>query len=184
MKQLLKPTITFRPESDDPKLVEATKEYQEIWQTDGEKIVSVMTKISGLEFQDNHIKAIVYEGVSRSGRNVNMPMRLRASYPLEVKKGTLIHELGHRLLFPIVDPAKENLQFDETNKDLDSHQILFLILYEVWTELYGKEFADKNVEIESRRKGIYDYEKAWCWALNLEKDERAEIFADLIKRIR
>lgn len=182
MKQPSKLTISFRPESDDGKFTEDVKEYEEIWKTDGEKIISAMTRISGLNFQENHIEAIVYDGISRSGRNTSMPMHFRASYPPEVKNGTLIHELAHRLLFPIVDPAKTNTNLDEKNEDLDSHQVLFLILYDIWTELYGREFADRNVKVENSRKGIYDYEKAWRWALNLGKEKRKEIFERLISK--
>ena len=69
-------------------------------------------------------------------------MMLRASYPPDVKKATLVHELGHRM----------NGQLRRRPRDIDEHRILFLYLYDVWESLYGKEFADQQVVIESGRK--------------------------------
>jgi hypothetical protein len=54
-------------------------------------------------------------------------------------------------------------------------------LYDVWTSLWGKEFADRQVAIESDRRGLYDYETAWKWALSLDKDQRASRFAAIVK---
>ena len=126
-------TIKFEPADDNKELIEAVKEYEEIWNKEGEKIVSAFENITGAKFIEKEIRVIVYEGISRSGRSVDDPMRLRASYPKDVKKATLIHELGHRFLFDI----------ESKEQDLDSHQLLFLFLYDIWTELYGEEFADK-----------------------------------------
>jgi hypothetical protein len=95
-------------------------------------------------------------------------MKLRASYPPDVKKATLIHELGHRLLARIPKTT-----------ELDEHRVLFLVLYDIWESLYGKGFADRMVEVEKKRKGLYDYESAWKWALSLSKEERATKFKAL-----
>jgi hypothetical protein len=85
-------------------------------------------------------------------------MWLRASYQYATKKATLVHELGHRLI------AKQS--------KADNHPILFLFLYDVWVELWGKEFADEQVAIESNRRGLYDYEGAWREALSISSAER------------
>jgi ketosteroid isomerase-like protein len=159
--------VIFSPESE--KFSKATTEYQAIWSAEGKKIVEAMESVSGLRFSDKHIAVIVYEGVSWSGFR-DRPMKLRASYPLEIKKATLIHELGHRLINSIRIPK---------TKQLDEHRVLFLILYDIWEKLYGKEFADKAVEVEKQRKGIYDYESAWQWALSLSKEERTAEFKEL-----
>jgi hypothetical protein len=158
----------FTPESD--KYAEATKQYQEIWNAEGSKMIGAMEIVSGLRFFETDIPVIVFEGASRSGFG-DSPMKLRASYPEEVKKATLIHELGHRL----------NSQLKNRPKDIDEHRILFLYLYDVWTKLYGRSFADRMVEVEKKRKGIYDYETAWNWALSLSEEERAAKFKDVLK---
>lgn len=98
-------------------------------------------------------------------------MKLRASYPPDVKKATLIHELGHRLLAGI----------PKTN-EIDEHRILFLVLYDIWEKLYGKDFADRMVEVEKKRRGRYDYESAWKWVLVMSKEERAAKFKALTGR--
>ena len=160
--------INFSPESE--KFTQATTEYQTIWKGEGERIVEAMEKVSRVKFTENDIPAIVFEGPSRSGWGSD-PMMLRASYPPDVKKATLIHELGHRLLGNI-----------PKTKEVDEHRVLFLVLYDIWESLYGKVFADRMVEVEKGRKGIYDYESAWNWALSLTKEERAAQFKALRER--
>jgi hypothetical protein len=152
--------MSFAPESD--KFVEATKEYQALWANEGAKMISALEEVSGLRFPPDDVKVVVFEGASNSGYG-DKPMKLRASYPADVKKATLIHELGHRL----------NWRIRNRPDDVDEHRILFLYLYDVWSKLYGKEFADRMVEVEKKRKGIYDYETAWNWALSMTAQERA-----------
>lgn len=154
--------VTFSPEAD--KYAQAAEEYRAIWSSDGKKIVETMEQISGLKFKEKEVRVIVYEGVSWSGLG-NDPMKLRASYQPNIKKATLIHELGHRLIADI-----------RKTKETDEHRVLFLLLYDIWEKLYGKDFAEKAVEAEKARKGLYDYESAWKWALSLSKEERAAEF--------
>jgi hypothetical protein len=35
-----------------------------------------------------------------------------------------------------------------------------------WADLYGERFAVDQVEVERGRRGLYDYESAWNWALS------------------
>jgi hypothetical protein len=135
-----------------PQFEAAAGEYRQIWKEDGARIVEAMEAATGLRFEAGPIRAIVFEGVSSSGFR-DIPMRLRASYPLQTKRGTLVHELGHRLQGHLFRKGEED------------HPVLFLYLYDVWTRLYGKDFADAQVAVESRRKGLYDYEGAWKDAL-------------------
>jgi hypothetical protein len=160
--------LNFTPESE--KFVEATRRYQDIWSAEGRKIIEALQTVSGLRFLETDIPVIVFEGASSSGFR-DKPMKLRASYPEEVKKATLIHELGHRL----------NSQLKNRPIDIDEHRVLFLYLYDVWTKLYGRSFADRMVEIEKKRKGIYDYETAWNWALSLSEEERVIQFKEIVK---
>lgn len=163
--------INFIPLFDDKELIDAVKEYKKIWEKDGEKIIQTLEKVSGLSFSEKRIGAIVYEGVSYSGRTTSDPMKLRANYSDNMKKATLVHELGHRLLFNIKNQPK----------DLDEHQVFYLILYDVWTELYGEKFANEQVKIESARKGLYDYKSAWEWVLSMNKEERVEKFKKILQ---
>jgi hypothetical protein len=98
-------------------------------------------------------------------------MYLRASYPTDVKKGTLVHEHGHRLI----------AQLRNRPLDLDEHRVLFLFLYDVWDGLWGSDFADQEVIFESGLKGLYDYESAWKWGRSLTQNERASRFADIMR---
>ena len=172
--------VTFSPES--ARFNEAVKQYQAIWDAEGERIVETMERISGLEFTTTEIQAIVFEGVSNSG-SADSPMKLRASYPADVKKATLVHELGHRLAFRL------RFYFG-TQKELDAHRVLYLYLYDAWVSLYGQSFADQQVAVEKGRtmpaafrwlRG-YDYKSAWDWALRLSATERSSKLREVIRR--
>jgi hypothetical protein len=162
--------LRFSSETNNPALLVASTEYQSIWKKDGQKIKEIMEKISGLSFPKKEIPVIIFEGMSTSGSG-DSPMKLRGSYSLQVKEGTLIHELGHRLIE----------QLKTRPADLDEHDILFLILYETWTDIYGQDFADEMVQVEKDRKGHYDYASAWNRTLALSKPERRDKFS-LVKK--
>ena len=159
--------INFTPESDD--FAAATKEYQFLWQAEGDRMIAAMEKVSGLKFKETEFGAIVFEGVSRSGRPGGAPMKMRASYSPDTKKATLIHEIGHRHIS----------QLTKRPDGIDEHSVLFLILYDIWVELYGKKFADEQVEVEKKRRGPYP--AAWEYALKMTKSERENKFKEIVK---
>jgi len=100
---------------------------------------------------------MVLEVASSSGYK-EKPMQLRASYPLDTKKATLIHELGHRL------------KADLFHQNEDDHKYLVLWIYDVWTVLYGRDFADAQVAVEKQRGRMYP--AAWDFALSLTAEQR------------
>jgi len=167
--QVPKVKLVFTPEAE--KFTAATKEYQELWQAEGDRIIEAIEQMTGFKFVESEIKAVIFEGASSSGFR-DTPMMLRASYTPEIKRATLVHELGHR----------HNTQLAEREQSVDEHRVLFLWLYEAWVKLYGKEFADRAVQVEKGRKGIYDYETAWNWALALSPAERAAKFKGLVNK--
>jgi hypothetical protein len=153
--------ISFVPQSDS--FAAAARDYSQLWAAEGDRIVREMENVSGLTFvypafADTAITANVFEGVSNSGYRES-PMRLRASYPADTKKATLIHELGHRL------------QAGLFRRDEEEHGPLFLWIYDVWVKLYGQQFADAQVAVERARGGPYP--KAWDEALALSANDRA-----------
>jgi hypothetical protein len=159
------PQIDFQPESG--RFNAATEEYREIWRTEGARISAALEAATGLEMEAGPIKAIVFEGISNSGYKWK-PMRMRASYPPDTKRATLVHELAHRLIA------------DLSSWDLEEHPIIFLFVYDVWVKLWGQEFADEQVAVESERRGRYDYESAWRDALALGPDGRARRWAQFV----
>lgn len=162
--------VTFSPQEKKPAFVAAVGEYRGIWSAEGDRIIEGLEKISTLRFPEKHVKAEIYEGPSFSGRG-GAPMKLRASYQAEEKKGTLVHELGHRM----------NAQLKVRPADLDEHRLLFLYLYDLYVDLYGKDVADREVAFGKTLKGIYDYEGAWNWALAMSREERSARFAEVLK---
>jgi len=163
------PPVAFTPVS--PEYAEAAGEYRRLWQAEGARIVAAMEAATGVAFPDSRVNAIVSEGrpmASFDGRLV----RLRASYSPAYKKATLAHEIGHLFTFAMPRPA-----------GLDDHRFLYLFLYDVWTDLYGREFADRMVAIERRIGPAYD--SAWTWALAMTREERqARLRALRLSRLR
>jgi hypothetical protein len=159
-------TMTFTPQNQ--RFAAATEDYRRLWADEGSRIVAILESITGLGFFQGNISAIVYEGVSFSG-NRDTPMRLRASYSPDSKRSSLAHELGHRLIS----------QLTMRPSDLDEHRVLDLILYDAWENLWGVEFATRQVQFESGLQGTY--ESAWRWALLLTKAERAARFASIVQ---
>jgi hypothetical protein len=155
--------VTFSPES--PQFETAASEYTEIWTREGERIVNAMQSVSGLTFDGNEVRAVVFEGTSNSGYRA-LPMRLRASYPPDTKKATLIHELGHRLESDLFSGLE------------DDHQYLFLWLYDVWVKLYGRQFADDQVAVEKARGRMYP--AAWDAAMALTAEQRASKWRETV----
>ncbi len=147
----------------------ATEEYRAIWAKDAVRIVTAMERATGLRFEPGPIEVSVYEGTSYSGERGGRPMLLRASYPQETKRGTLVHELAHRLAADVPFTG-------------DHHDLIFLFVYDVWVDLWGKPFADQQVRIEGLRKGIVDYEGVWKRTLALSADERARRWQEIIGR--
>ena len=159
--------ITFHPASEDPVLKAAAAEYQAIWKADGDAFVSVLETQAGLALPKLALNALVFEGTSRSH-----PLILRASYSEEVKAATLVHELGHRLLSANGLRAEFGQDFHVV-----SHKLLYLFLFEVYSNLFGKERALQAVEWESNLRP--SYRECWNWALELGEAARARRFEQI-----
>ncbi|WP_114950788.1 hypothetical protein [Sphingosinicella terrae] len=152
------PPVTVIPAS--PRLAEAAAEYRQLWESDGMRIVAALEAASGLVFPTERIELIVTDGppmTAYDGRTI----RLRADYSPAYKRATLVHELGHRLALTLGRAT-----------GLDDHRLLYLFLHDAWTELYGRDFADRMVRIERRIPGPGDYDAAWSWALAMTREER------------
>lgn len=160
--------ITFVPQADS--FAAAARDYERMWASEERRIVPAMERVSGLRFvsavyADTAITANILERASNSGFRAS-PMQLRASYSADTKKATIIHELGHRL------------QSGLFRREEEEHGYLFLWIYDVWVELYGREFADAQVVIERARGGPYP--KAWDEALALTQAQRAVRWRELV----
>jgi hypothetical protein len=149
----------------------AAQAYRSIWQQDGARIVAALETRTCLKFPESAVGALIDDAVSHSGGPAH-PMGLRATYELDVKRATLVHELGHRHLW----------QLTERLDDVDGHQTLYLVLDRVWADVWGEEFAHDGVRTESSWHATYDYRAAWTWAQAMTKDERSRLWNRLLAR--
>jgi len=166
--------INFLPDSDLEDFSDALKEYEAIWKVDSIKIVSALEEITKYDFKETFVNAIV----SGNKESRSHPLSLYAKLQFEVKKMTLIHELGHRILLP-----PRRLQFMDKKQyptSLENHKVLFLVLYDVYENIYGKEFADSAVKRDSEQlQGLY--KEAWDFALSFKtKEERQAKFKEMM----
>lgn len=147
----------------------AARTYEAIWHEYGERIVTALETRTCLPFVESNVAAVIADAASNSG-GPNFPMRLRATYDSDAKRSTLVHELGHRHLWQLV----------ERLEGVDGHKTLFLILDRVWADVWGEKFAEDRVAGESAWRGDYDYAAAWAWARSLTPAERARLWNRLL----
>ena len=159
--------LNFIPESDE--FIKAASEYNGIWQSIGNDIISAIENITELKFKNILLEALVYEGISQSH-----PLKFRSSYDIETKKATLVHELLHL----ISSDYMLRIPTESDNLSLGLHKQIDLVLYDLWVVLFGNQVADNQVKIESKRTPIY--KEAWEWALSMTKEERSKKFAELL----
>lgn len=157
--------VTFTPESAT--YAAAADDYTAIWRDEGERIVAGLESHTTLTFAESTVDATVFEGISHSH-----PLKLRASYPRSVKLGTRIHELGHRLVSGARNPRVSFTADRPATEEL--HRNLDLFLFDVWTDLYGIDFAHEQVAVERKRTAMYL--TAWDWALAMERAQRKAEF--------
>jgi len=160
-------SISFHPESDILDFSKACKEYENIWESDGRRIIEVWEKLTGLTFKEGKINAIVFKGISHS-----VPLSLRYDLDFDRKKAILVHELGHRILSNRVTQIE--------NSSLENHKTLFLILFDVLMELYGKDFTNSTIEWD-KKLPREEYRLAWEWALSFNDSDRKGEFKKRLK---
>jgi hypothetical protein len=139
----------------------AARAYRSIWEQDGARIVAALEARTCLRFPEAAVAALIGDEVSHSG-GPEHPMGLRATYDLDVKRATLVHELAHRHLW----------QLTERLDEVDGHRTLYLILDRVWADVWGEDFAAARILGEASWHASYDYSAAWTWARALTLDER------------
>lgn len=164
--------INFYPDCDNKNFEEAAKEYAQVWAEEGDKIVAAIEKISGLKFKEKIINAVIHEYTSNSN-----PLYFQAGISAKHKKGTITHELCHRIT--VGNHVEAQADYWHPNYTLEVHKLTDLILYDVLVELYGEEFAKGMVGHEISLwdgEGISPYEIAWNWALTMTKEERHKEF--------
>lgn len=152
------PPVTFMPL--EPRFAASAEYYRALWQAEGDRIVAALERQSGLVFPNRPIEIVLRDGRPMTGMGCSM-MRLRADAHGPHATGTLVHEFGHCLAAALPRMA-----------GIDDHRALYLFLYDAWTDLYGRDFADEMVAIERRIPLAYDYSAAWDWALAMTREER------------
>jgi len=153
----------------------STMEYMDICNKEGGRIIQALELNSGLQFDIDTVWIKVIGGPSRANYDT---LEMRASYPRDTKKATLVHELGHVLTWDLIpDDVKPGTA-------PTPHYILFLFLYDTWIDLWGKGFAKEQVKVEGKRKGIFNYAELWEYMLKKNKKHRKKELESIISHYR
>lgn len=152
------PPLSFT--SVEPRFESAADRYRTLWDEEGDRIVAALERTAGIAFPTAPIEVIV-NGRSTMTALDGRTIRFRAGYSRAFAKGTMVHEMGHRLALGLTRTA-----------EIDDHRVLYLFLYDAWTDLYGRDFADRMVALERRFANGYDYDGAWRWALAMNRTQR------------
>lgn len=150
------PSLTIEPLGMEHS--DAAAAYQDLWETEGSAIVATLEGLTGFAFAPGEVDVIVSDSPPMTAYH-GREMRLRAGYSAAYRRATLVHELGHLLALGMPRTA-----------GIDDHRLLYLFLYDAWTDLYGPAFAERMARIE-RRIGPA-YAAAWDWALAMTREER------------
>jgi hypothetical protein len=121
------------------------EEYEKIWREEGENMIKKIEKYSNMNFATQELEAVVYDGKSSSH-----PLMLRDSYPYDLKRAVLIHELLH-ILF-----VDNEIKFKDS---LSLHNYLYSFYKDILLDLYGKEFLNYVIGEESKLGKVY--KEAW-----------------------
>lgn len=157
--------LSFVPSK--PTHAAAAADYAELWAAEGAGILRAFEKRACASIPVPAIEVTVTEAASYSG-DADTPMRLRASYPEPVKRGTLVHELGHWIIPPA---AIESM-------GLSTHQALNLLLLQVWDDLWGPAFVEQQIAAERRWSPAYRHD--WDWARSLSAEQRGATWHALL----
>lgn len=165
--------IHFYPESDLEDYTQAVAFFNSFWNKEGNAIISKWQEITKLNFYEKEINAVVGNFKSQSH-----PFSLRFDTDADIKKATLVHELGHRILHKRVKGMRQKTS-------LERHMFLDLVLFDVLTELYGEEFTTKVIAWDShlrKESGSSLYEEAWNWTLQFkDKESRQKVFFEILE---
>jgi hypothetical protein len=164
-------TISFYPESDDPKLVKEAIVYKDIWTSEGVLIIDALEAQSGFTFTEFHINALVNNSYNRP-----YPLQLLAKTESDDKKGILLHQLTHRLL---EGNGIYVVYKDKYQEVLEEHKIIYFILYDVMLKLYGEDFTQYRIETESFK--VRSYAEAWEYVTSYDEKHREEKLKQMIK---
>ena len=153
--------LDFRP--NDDAVPAAARDYERIWLAEGPRMVRVMEAVSGLSFAATldrraalHVEIVARADCAGDRDDV---LQLPDGRSDDARKAMLTHELGHRLQAGLLGDVA------------DDHVPLYLWLYDVWVQLYGRDFADAQVAAERRRGGAQ--QKAWDAVGTLTGAQRA-----------
>lgn len=167
----------------DLELTLATARYEHFWQAHHVEILSAFEHHTSFKFKQRQITVKATEKrISWAGDRYH-PMELTRHRTDEELIGiNLIHELAHRLLSGnyIKYQDSNNYVYPEDYYVYHEHCYIDLFLHDVWTDVLGKEAADRALEAE-RNNGYPPYRKAWDWAMSKTYVERQKYLCKLIK---
>ena len=151
------------PLRSDEEYFEVAKNYEEWWRPHGEKILTAMVNVLGLQFNQTEIDVYIVPWFNA----ISDPMILGPAFKTQNEVvNTLTHELLHRLLTEntITDYAYDYLSgWKELFGDLEFNTLVHIPVHAVMKKLYLEDIARPDL-LELDRRMVKDnqaYVDAW-----------------------
>lgn len=174
--------LDFKFSHDYPlEVILAITQYSSYWKENGDRIVASLEKHSGMQFKQTRITVQVWDKeISRAGTR-NKPMQLSAKHLTSRRvASTIMHELAHRLVIGNGIESSEATVAAKSRYNYYVHRHIYLFLYDVYSEILGKDEAMSEVSAE--KLDGRQYYAAWTWALAMNYPERQATLERLKRR--
>jgi hypothetical protein len=170
--------LIIKPADNSMLLLLETAQYKSIWAQYSRQIFKAFREVTGLEFQQWSITALVSAVEQSSAGHFHESMRLSADGRLvENKLITVVHELSHRLLGGNAIGAERLNQFSEAELygapyDEAEHSNIYLFEYDVIRTALGEDWGNRCIRWEARAEETDAHDKAWNRVMRMSYAER------------
>lgn len=106
--------------------------YREVWNKEGEKILTAICNVTGLEFKRNQIDVHVVKGNIREHASCII---LKCRYTREEFLCVLIHELIHCLINDNYKIVNSKHYYEDENQTTKSHVLIHAILKHIYFDI-------------------------------------------------
>ncbi|MCH7529792.1 hypothetical protein IIB50_01610 [Patescibacteria group bacterium] len=129
--------------------------FKEEWNSNGEKLLTAIFDITGLQFVRSHIDVFV---VTATPRDMSAPFIIRSRYTPEEFVDMMLHELLHVLF------GDNKLRFLKIEGESDrtlNHIEVFAVLTKLYKDTINDEIRLGKVRDKSYKGNNLEYKRAW-----------------------
>lgn len=145
-------------EPTDGFLKDQVSMYKEVWNKEGEKVLTAICNVTGLEFKRNQIDVHVVKGNLREHASCII---LKCRYSREEFLCVLIHELIHCLINDNYKVVNQKHYYEDEDQTTKSHVLIHAILKYVYLDIIREKLLFETNIKRSLESKVTGYMKAW-----------------------